>query len=235
MTSDRRWEDRDYGELGPRVWLFGALMVAIGIVTAALMLRDIESRSYLYLAFYAIPANTAISIFPHEPVLVYYGKFANIWIAAASATVGTVAAGYMDHTVFTPVLNLEGRQAYKEGTLYRRAAGWFERWPFATLVAAGLTPVPFWPFKFLTFSAHYPLGRYLAAVVVGRFPRYVILAWVGRALEVPNWLLFGFFLVVVGIYVVKAGPRVLERWRERGSGKKRSERARHESERGSEK
>lgn len=234
MTSDRRWEDRDYGELGPRVWLFGALMVAIGVVTAALMLRDFESRSYLYLAFYAIPANTAISLFPHEPVLVYYGKFADVWIAAASATVGTVAAGYMDHTVFTPVLNLEGRQAYKQGTLYRRAAGWFERWPFATLVAAGFTPVPFWPFKFLTFSAHYPLGRYLAAVVVGRFPRYVILAWVGRALEVPNWLLFGFFLLVVGLYVVKAGPRVLERWRERGSGTKRSERARHESERGSE-
>lgn len=234
MTSDRRWEDRDYGELGPRVWLFGALMVAIGVVTAALMLRDFESRSYLYLAFYAIPANTAISLFPHEPVLVYFGKFANVWIAAASATVGTVAAGYMDHTVFTPVLNLEGRQAYKEGTLYRRAAGWFERWPFATLVAAGFAPVPFWPFKFLTFSAHYPLGRYLAAVVVGRFPRYVILAWVGRALEVPNWLLFGFFLVVVGVYVVKAGPRVLERWRERGSGNERSERARRESERGSE-
>lgn len=230
--SDRRWEGRDYGELGPRVWLFGALMAVIGVVTAALMLRDFESRSYLYLAFYAIPANTAISLFPHEPVLVYFGKFANVWIAAASATVGTVAAGYMDHTVFTPVLNLEGRQAYKEGTLYRRAAGWFERWPFATLVAAGFTPVPFWPFKFLTFSAHYPLGRYLAAVVVGRFPRYVILAWVGRALDVPNWLLFGFFLVVVGLYVVKAGPRVLERWRARGSGNERSERARHESERG---
>lgn len=230
--SDRRWEDRDYGELGPRVWLFGALMMVIGVVTAALMLRDFESRSYLYLAFYAIPANTAISLFPHEPVLVYFGKFANVWLAAAAATIGTVAAGYMDHTVFTPVLNLEGRQAYKDGSLYRRAAGWFERWPFATLVAAGFTPVPFWPFKFLTFSAHYPLGRYLAAVVVGRFPRYVILAWVGRALDVPNWLLFGFFLVVVGLYVVKVGPRVLERWRARRDRTERDDGARRESERG---
>lgn len=210
------WSTRDYGTLGPKVWVFGGLMFVTGIVTTALMLQDFRSQSYLYLAFYAIPANTAITVFPHEPVLVYFGKFANVWLSAAAATAGTVVAGYMDHTVFTPVLNLEGRQAYKERPLYRRAAGWFARWPFPTLVLAGFTPVPFWPFKFLTFSAHYPLERYLAALVVGRFPRYVVLAWVGRVLEVPNWILFGFFLVVIVLYLVKAGPRVLERWRSRG-------------------
>lgn len=234
VTSDRRWESRDYRSLGAKVWLLGALMLVIGVVTTALMLRDFRSRSYLYLAFYAIPANTAITVFPHEPVLVYYGKFANVWIAAAAATVGTLAAGYMDHTVFTPVLNLEGRQAYKESALYRRAARWFRRWPFATLVVAGFTPVPFWPFKFLTFSAHYPLRRYLAALVAGRFPRYVILAWVGQALDVPNWILFGFFLGVVGLYVVKAGPRVLERWRARGRADDREPDTNREPDRGAE-
>jgi len=219
MSRADPWSTRDYGRLGPRVWVFGGLMAVIGIVTTVLMLQDFRSRSYLYLAFYAIPANTAITVFPHEPVLVYFGKFANVWLTAAAATVGTVAAGYMDHTVFTPVLNLKGRQAYKERALYRRAAEWFARWPFPTLVVAGFTPVPFWPFKFLSFSAHYPLGRYLAALVVGRFPRYVILAWVGRALDVPNWILFGFFLVVIVLYLVKAGPGIVERWRSSGAGR----------------
>ena len=214
------WETRDYGRLGPRVWIFGGLMVAIGIVTSVLMLRDFESESYLYLVFYAIPANTAISVFPHEPVLVYFGKVANIWISAAAATVGTVAAGYMDHAVFTPVLNLEGRQAYKEKKLYRKAVGFFERWPFATLVVAGATPVPFWPFKFLTFSAHYPLRRYLAALVVGRFPRYVILAWLGLTLgdAIPNWLLIALFVGILLTYAVNAAPKVWSRWRRRRDG-----------------
>ena len=215
MSTGDRWNTRDYGSLGPGVWVFGGLMVVIGVVTTVLMLQDFRSRSYLYLAFYAIPANTAITVFPHEPVLIYFGKFANVWVTAAAATAGTVAAGFMDHTVFTPLLNLEGRQAWKEKDLYRRAAEWFGRWPFPTLVLAGFTPVPFWPFKFLTFSAHYPLSRYLVALVVGRFPRYVILAWVGQALEVPNWILFGFFLAVIVVYLVKAGPRLLERWRSR--------------------
>lgn len=211
------WRRRDYGRLGPRVWIFGGLMVAIGVVTSALMLRDFQSESYLYLAFYAIPANTAISLFPHEPVLIYFGKFADIWVTAAAATTGTVLAGYMDHTVFTPLLNLEGRQAYKEHDLYRKAAGFFERWPFATLMVAGFTPIPFWPFKFLTFSAHYPLRRYLAALVAGRFPRYVILAWLGLSLgdAIPDWVLVALFLGILLTYGVKAGPKVWRRWRER--------------------
>lgn len=217
MTHQGEWERRDYGELGPRVWAFGALMVVIGVVTTVLMLQDFRSRSYLYLLFYAIPANTAITVFPHEPVLVYFGKFANLWITAGAATAGTLAAGYMDHTVFTPLLNLEGRQAYKEGTLYRKGVRWFTRWPFATLVVAGFTPIPFWPFKFLSFSAHYPMRRYLAALAVGRFPRYLILAWVGKAFEVPNWILFGLFLAIIVLYLVKAGPSALERWRSRGA------------------
>lgn len=214
------WRRRDYDRLGPRVWILGGLMVAIGAVTSVLMLRDFRSESYLYLAFYAIPANTAISLFPHEPVLIYFGKFADVWITAAAATVGTVAAGWMDHAVFTPLLNLEGRQAYKENALYRKAAGFFERWPFATLVVAGFTPVPFWPFKFLTFSAHYPLRRYLAALVAGRFPRYVILAWLGLALgdTIPDWLLVALFLGILLTYAVKAGPKVWRRWRRRRTG-----------------
>lgn len=211
MTSDRRWEDRDYGELGPRVWLFGALMMAIGVVTAALMLRDFESRSYLYLAFYAIPANTAISLFPHEPVLVYFGKFANVWIAAGAATVGTLAAGWMDHTVFVPVLHLRSLQGYREHRVYRKAIELYRRWPFLTLVLAGLTPLPFFPFKFLSFSSAYPMGRYLAALALSRFPRYVVLLWAGALLEIPDWALVALFVAILAVYVWRAGPEVVRR------------------------
>lgn len=216
-TPGAAWEKRDYERLGPRVWILGGLMVAIGIVTSVLMLRDFQSESYLYLTFYAIPANTAISVFPHEPVLVYFGKIGNIWISAVAATAGTLAAGVMDHAVFTPVLNLEGRQGWKEKKLYRKAVRFFERWPFATLVVAGATPVPFWPFKLLTFSSHYPLRRYLAALVVGRFPRYVILAWLGLTLgdAIPNWLLIALFVGILLTYAVNAAPRIWERWKRR--------------------
>lgn len=197
--------------LSPRVWLLGALMLLLGAVTSVLLFRGFHSDSYLYLAFYCIPANTAITIFPHEPVLLYFGKFADLWLTALAATAGTVVAACLDYAVFVPLLDHRSVRAYKEKLLYRKAIGYFGRAPFPTLVAAALAPVPFFPFKFLTFSMGYPLGRYLAALVTGRFPRYYLLAWLGAALRIPNWVLVGVFLMVIAIYAAKAGPRALAR------------------------
>jgi membrane protein YqaA with SNARE-associated domain len=203
-----------YDRLGPKVWILLGVMVLIGLVTTYLILQDFRSESYIYLAFYSIPANAAISFFPHEPVLIYFGKFANLWLAAAAATVGTVVAGVMDHTVFVPVLNHRTVVAYKDKKLYRRTIDYFLRYPFATLVVAGFTPIPFFPFKFLSFSIHYPLKKYLAALVVARYPRYFLLAWLGAVTDIPNWLLFAAFLVVINLYMIKALPALARKLRE---------------------
>lgn len=195
-----------YERLPLRVQVAGAIMVVLGVVTAILMALQASSVSYLYLAFYSIPANTAISLFPHEPVLIYFGTLGRVWPAALVATAGTVVAGYLDHTVFVPLLNHEKIIAYKEKELYRRGIRYFQRWPFATLVVTGFTPIPFWPFKVLSFSVHYPLRKYLLALVVARFPRYLLLAWIGTVLEIPNWLLIGAFLAMFSLYFIRVEP-----------------------------
>lgn len=202
-----------YERLDWKVWVTGGLMVLIGAVTAVLIARDFSSESYLYLVFYAIPANTAISVFPHEPVLIYFGKLGSIVLAASAAAVGTLVAAVMDHTVFVPILNHEGLKKYKEKKLYRKAIEYFMRWPFATIVVTGFTPIPFWPFKILSFSIHYPLWKYLLAVGIARFPRYCLLAWLGSVLDIPNWLLIGLFLAVIALYIVNAAPGAIRRLR----------------------
>ncbi|MFQ5678228.1 MAG: hypothetical protein ACE5HP_02075 [Gemmatimonadota bacterium] len=196
------------GRLQPRVWILGGLMVLLGAVTSVLLFTGFRSDSYLYLAFYCAPANTAVSVFPHEPVLIYFGKFANAWGAALAATAGTAAAGYLDHSVFVPVLNHDALGGYRRKALYRRAIRCFRRAPFLTLLVAALLPVPFFPFKFLSFSVRYPLGRYLTALLTARFPRYYFLAWAGAAFHIPGWILIGTFLLIIAVYAVKAGPGV---------------------------
>ena len=202
-------------EVGPAVWFFGGLMIAIGIVTSILMLRDFRSDSYVYLAFYSIPANTAISVFPHEPVLIYFGKVANLWLAATWATAGTIVAAIMDHAVFVPVLNLRSIQSYKEKRLYRKAIRYFMRWPFATIVVTGFTPIPFFPFKFLVFSIRYPMWKWTTALVVARFPRYYLLALLGATVPIPNWILIASVAFVFGLYLIKAIPEGFRRLRAR--------------------
>ena len=201
----------DRTELGPAVWFFGTLMIVIGITTSILMLRDFRSDSYVYLAFYSIPANTAISVFPHEPVLIYFGKFANLWLAATWATAGTIVAAIMDHTVFVPILNLRSIESYKKKRFYRKAIAYLMRWPFATIVVTGFTPIPFFPFKFLVFSIQYPMWKWVTALAVARFPRYYLLALIGATVPIPSWILIAGVAVVFGLYLVKAIPEGYKR------------------------
>lgn len=199
----------EYDALEPRVWVMGGIMLALALVALVLMLQDFSSSSYLYLAFYAIPANSAISVFPHEPVVIWYGSVGSIWWTAIAASAGTLVAGFLDHSVFVPVMNLKGLTGYKEKAWYQKAANLFSRYPFAVIVVAGFTPIPFFPFKFLSFSLHYPLWRYLSALLIGRFPRYVLLAWVGHVIDIPTWLLVAIFGGAILAYAIKAGPEVV--------------------------
>jgi membrane protein YqaA with SNARE-associated domain len=204
----------EYETLDRKVWILGGLMLALAVVALILMLRDFSSESYLYLVFYAIPANSAVSVFPHEPVVIWYGSQGSIWWTATAASLGTLIAGYLDHSVFTPVMNLKRLTGYKEKVWYQKAARLFMKYPFAVLAVAGFTPIPFFPFKFLSFSVNYPLQRYLFALLTGRFPRYILLAFVGSFFQIPNWALLAFFGAVILIYAVKALPGAVRYLRE---------------------
>ncbi|NIM48287.1 MAG: hypothetical protein GTO22_03360 [Gemmatimonadales bacterium] len=191
------------------------MMVAIGMTAFFLMSTQAQNNGYLYLFFYSIPANTAISLFPHEPVLIYYGQFANLWISAAAATGGTIVAGYLDHRVFVPVLNYNKITAYKRSRFYQKATGIFMKYPFATITVTGFTPIPFFPFKFLCFSIQYPLHRYLAALSLARYPRYFLLAWVGATFGIPTSILIASVVVIFTLYAIRGTPVALRHLRER--------------------
>ena len=197
-------------------------MLVIGIAAFVFISMRGQGSGYLYLFFYSIPSNTAISIFPHEPVLIYYGKFANIWLSALTATGGTLVAGWLDHRVFVPVVNYKKITSYKDSRFYRKASDIFMRLPFLTIVVTGFTPIPFFPFKFLCFSIHYPLKRYLSALALGRFPRYAALAWVGMTFDIPNWILIGVVILIFAAYAVRGGPAV---WRGLQARRKRKQEA----------
>lgn len=145
---------------------------------------------------YAFVSNVAMAIVPHEPVVLWYGARYGVWLTALVATAGTLAAAYVDHLAFVPLIRrVQHTPFFAAGTV-----GWlrarFARAPFAVLAVSGITPLPFFPFKAMAFAEHYPLGRYLAAVAAGRFPRYLLLAWLGIVIRIPTWVL-GVLLAVM--------------------------------------
>ena len=66
-----------------------------------------------------------------------------------------------------------------------------------TLFVAGFTPVPFYPFRFLVVMARYPRWKYLLAVFLSRTPRFYVLALLGQAIKIPDYLIIVIFIVLI--------------------------------------
>ena len=181
----------------PKTYAFGAAIVAIGVVGVYMMAAKPEMYPFWTIFLYSIPSNSAISIFPHEPVLIWYGKTVNILHLAIVATLGTLASGYLDYKFFVPILNLSYSTKYKASNAYQKAHYWFYKAPFLSLVVAGFTPIPFFPFKFMVCASKYSFWRWMAALAVGRFPRYYLLALAGYTMQIPNWMIFGTFVAMI--------------------------------------
>ena len=141
---------------------------------------------------YAFLSNVALSVVPHEPVVVWYGQETGVWRTAIVATAGTVLASWVDYRAFGSLVSRMAARKIDAPHWLGGVRTLFGRAPFVVLALSGLTPLPFFPFKALAFAQAYPLGRYLAAVAVGRLPRYALLAWLGYSLRLPAWPFIAF-------------------------------------------
>ncbi len=151
----------------------------------------------LVLFAYAFLSNVALAVVPHEPVVIWYGANWGVWSTAVVGTAGPAVASVVAHRVFVPLVGRVAMQPMFVGGMVGKIRRLFSRAPFAVLALSGLTPLPAFPFKAVAFAERYPRGRYVAAVAAGRFPRYVLLAWLGVVLSVPNWVFVVFFLLML--------------------------------------
>lgn len=171
--------------------VFTALTLLLGFATVALRASGDASPLHpqLLLLLYSIPANTGLSLFSHEVALLDYGAHQPLLLTVLSATIGTLIAGYLDWRVFVPLLKWDRLSRHREKSWVQSLLARFERAPFFVIVLTAATPIPFFPFKMMAFSVGYPLWRYLTALTLGRAPRYLVIVWLGDALNLPAWLL----------------------------------------------
>lgn len=149
------------------------------------------------LFFYSFPSEFLIAIVPHEPVLLYFGKFYQPLTVALVAIIGTVMTEAINYSVFKLVIDSNFFQKIRQGKMVTKIVELFKKAPFVALLVAGLTPVPFYPFRFLVVLTRYPLVKYLLAVFLSRTPRFFILALAGYMIKIPDYLLIAIFIVLI--------------------------------------
>ena len=148
------------------------------------------------LFFYIIPSNSFIP-FPHEPAIIFYGKIYGPYLTTLAATLPTIIACYLDYEVLTPVFNLTRVGKIRDTKIYLKTYHYFKKAPFLTNAIAAVSPVPFYPIRILSIAGGYPAWKYTASVVLGRIPRYFLLAYFGALINIPNWIIGLFFVTLL--------------------------------------
>jgi membrane protein YqaA with SNARE-associated domain len=151
------------------------------------------SKNLWVLFFYSFPSEFLISFIPHEPVVLYFGKFYTPAIVALVSVVGTVATEAINYQLFSHLTGMKFFRKTRDKKIVGKIIRLFHRAPFVALCAAGIAPVPFYPFRILTVLARYPIVKYVLAVFVSRTPRFFLLAVASRAFRVPDALLIAMF------------------------------------------
>lgn len=158
-----------------------------------------ESKSLWVLFFYSFPSEFLIATVPHEPALLYFGKFYHPLTVALVAIPSTLFTEMLNYSAFKYITDLRIFTKLREKKAVQKTVQFFKKAPFLTLWVAGITPIPFYPLRFLVVLARYPLLKYILAVFLSRFPRFIILAYVGYKIQISDYLLIALFVILIAI------------------------------------
>ncbi|NIO48035.1 MAG: hypothetical protein GTN73_01150 [Candidatus Aminicenantes bacterium] len=180
------------------------LLFALQIIVVAALLvvwlssESIQKSKNLWVLFiYSFPSQFLIPIVPHEPVLLYFGKFYPPLTVALVDIAGTLLTEALNYSVFKYIIDTNFFQKVRYRKTVTKVVELFNRAPFIALFVAGFTPVPFYPFRFLVVMAHYPIWKYLLAVFLSRTPRFYVLALIGYAIKIPDYLIIAIFIILI--------------------------------------
>jgi membrane protein YqaA with SNARE-associated domain len=156
-----------------------------------------QSKSLWVLFFYSFPAEFLIALVPHEPILLYFGKYYPPLTVALIAVLGTIMTETLNYSVFKFVSDLSLFKKVHQKKAVAKIVDLFRRAPLAAIWVAGFTPVPFYPIRFLVVLSRYPVWKYILGVFLSRAPRFYILAYVGHQINIPDYLLVLLFVVLI--------------------------------------
>jgi membrane protein YqaA with SNARE-associated domain len=163
-----------------------------------------SSTSLWVLFFYCFPSELLISPFPHEPALLYFAKFYSPFIVTSISVIGTVVTEAVNYSVFNYVIDIGPIKKVRETKSAEKVMRLFGKAPFVALLLAGFLPIPFYPFRILVVIARYPVLLYLLTVFLSRFPRFMLLSFIGQVIKIPDWLLATLMVIltIVSIFPI---------------------------------
>jgi membrane protein YqaA with SNARE-associated domain len=106
---------------------------------------------------------------------------------AVAGTIGSLVAIVLDYSLIGWLVNQRlVRRELDDSAWFRWSQKVFGRAPFLLILGSALLPVPFYPVKILAIASDYSVARFCLALVLGRLPRFYLLALGGQKVHAPN-------------------------------------------------
>lgn len=189
-------------------WRAFLLALAAYAVVGAIVLAVLPDLAGVFLlGAYCIPANSVVPV-PHEPAMLYFAKFYHPFWCALAGTIGSLIACFADYAMVGAAMRHRALASTRNSRLFQWSTRWMKRFPFAITVLFSFTPLPISIVRILAPAVEYSVRRYMLAQIVGRFPRFYILAWIGHTVLIPTWIIIG--LGIVLLFTFFLGARAVE-------------------------
>jgi uncharacterized membrane protein YdjX (TVP38/TMEM64 family) len=147
----------------------------------------------------------------YEPILLLYGQHYSPFAVALVGAVAATTAEYVNYYLYRALFNCRSLDRLMRSNGARPVATLFARKPFLAVWICAWSPLPDWAARILAAHSHYSVRRYLTAFLVGRIPKFWLLAAAGSYWMPSGWIVLG---IVVGSAVVtlvgllaRRGPR----------------------------
>jgi membrane protein YqaA with SNARE-associated domain len=162
-----------------------AAAMLIGCAIAAVVWP--AGRELIGYALYAVPAHLLISVLANEPVLLATAQNYPPAMVAIAGTIGCLVAIVMDYALIGWLVNQRLiRRELDDSAWFRWSQKVFARAPFLLVLVSALLPVPFYPVKILAIASDYSVSRFSLALLLGRLPRFYLLALAGQKVQAPK-------------------------------------------------
>lgn len=138
---------------------------------------------------------------PTLPPIAFTAKAFSPLLVSFVGAIGTCIANLNDYAILGWLFRHQRVKKVRDISTYRRLLYWFDRYAFLTLTAGAFLPIPIDVIRLLAISRAYSTWKYIVATFTGRFPRYLLIAYLGKELPVRYILII--FLVSVLPAMVK--------------------------------
>jgi uncharacterized membrane protein YdjX (TVP38/TMEM64 family) len=158
----------------------------------------------LLIAFFAYTAtlNSGLIPFPTMTVAIFLGKSYSPFLVAVVGASGSAIASVIIYCLLTGLSKRKRMRRIEDNRLVRSLRALTRKSPFLSLTLFNLIPLPIEPARFSAILNRYSIARYVTAISLGRFARYLLLAALGEAFRVPNSVLLVLTAALIAVPLI---------------------------------